>query len=355
MAVSSLIEAFVIRREITLSSSQQQYSHHKAECGCAACSAKRTMLFSTAEMEDVAVESSETDVVPDEVAALDGIESEEEAHNSERPARRSLKKKGPRGKPLSELTAGETVEGRVKTITAYGAFVDIGAQTDGLLHISQLSTEYVSDVKEVLTVGQSIQARILSIDEGKNQVALSLLTAAQEQEAKDAQQSRASRGGQSRDRQERGGSQQQRRDDSATLAALVDKGWNPDQFVTGTVVSTVDFGAFVRIDASQLNSDVEGELDGLVHISCLTPGRASSVTSVVKVDDKVQVRVKGIANKKVSLSMISSEQEQESQSSGTGGGAPAPSEAKDWQGSVAKIQADMPKFQNRPLVVDMRK
>jgi hypothetical protein len=56
--------------------------------------------------------------------------------------------------------------------------------------------------------------------------------------------------------------------------------------------------------------------------------------------------------------MISSEQEQASQSgggAGGGGSGSAPSDAKDWQDSVAKIQADMPKYQNRPLVVDLRK
>jgi predicted RNA-binding protein with RPS1 domain len=322
------------------------------------------MLFSTAEMEAAgaaAPESAEATAtaveVPAEVEALDGIESSEEAHNSERPARKSLKKKGPRGKALSELSIGETVEGRVKTITAYGAFLDIGAQTDGLLHISQLAAGFVSDVNEVLTVGQEVQARILSIDEAKSQVALTLLTEEQEQEAKDAQQARPSR----QQRGERGsgggGGGAPRRDDSATMSALLDKGWNTDQFVEGTVVSTVDFGAFVRVDASQLNSEVAGELDGLVHISCLTPGRANSVTSIVKADDKVQVRIKGIANRKVSLSMITAEQEQESQGSGGGGGGGSSGSnegAKDWQESLVKAAATMPKFENRPLVVDRR-
>lgn len=363
--------AFGVSRSVFTSSHQEvQKKVHPSGCPCSSCSTlhqhpascpcnscHRFALFSTTE---AAAEASASDVeevveeenVPAEVEALDGILSDDEAHNSERPARKSLKKKGPRGKALSELVIGDTVDARVKTITAYGAFLDIGAQTDGLLHISQLSVDYVSDVKSVLSVGQEVQARILSIDEGKNQVALTLLTESQEQEAKEAaSRPRPSRG----DRPERsGGGGSPRRDDSAVLAALSSKGWNPDQFVEGTVVSTVDFGAFVRINASQLNADVSGDLDGLVHISALTPGRASSVASVVKVDDKVQVRVKGIANNKVSLSMITPEQEQESQSS-SGSGGYSPNDAKDWQESVDKLRSAMPKFENRPLIVDKRK
>jgi hypothetical protein len=68
------------------------------------------------------------DVVPEVVEAMDGIGSEEEAHNVERPARRALKKKGPKGKPLSEFNEGDVLQAKVKTLTSYGAFLDIGAQ-----------------------------------------------------------------------------------------------------------------------------------------------------------------------------------------------------------------------------------
>lgn len=283
--------------------------------------------------------------MPPEVEALDGIESADEAHNAERPARKSLKKKGPKGKPLSEFSVGETVTAKVKTLASYGAFMDIGASTDGLLHISQLSVDYVSDVNEILKAGEEYQVRILSIDEAKNQVALTLLTEAQEDAAKEA----ASRPRQNQRSQR--DNNQNRRDDSAILSQLASKGFSPEQFVEGKVVSTVDFGAFVRIDASQLNSAVEGEFDGLVHISALTPGRCESVTSVVNVDDTVQVRVKGISNKKVSLSMISPEDEQQSASFSSGAPAQGNSE---WRDTLAKMKEDMPVFTNKPQVVDLR-
>lgn len=274
---------------------------------------------------------------------MDGVNSEDEAHNVDRPARKSLKKKGPRGKPLSEFNVGDTVSARVKALASYGAFLDIGAQTDGLLHISQLSVGYVANVNDVLKVGQELEVRITSIDEKKNQVALSLLS----QEEEDVSQSRQ------RDRAPRQQQQsQQRRDDSAVLAQLGSKGWDTSKFVEGTVVSTVDFGAFVRIDASQLNSEVEGDMDGLVHISALSLGRVDSVKAVVNVDDKVQVRVKDISGGKVSLTMVSAEDETaKAESQGT---AQVGEGNKSWSDDFKRIKTAMPEFKNRPMVVDRR-
>lgn len=292
--------------------------------------------------------TAEETEVPSEVEALDGLQGEDEAHNASRPARKSIKKKGPKGKPISEFSVGESVSGKVKTLTSYGAFIDIGASTDALLHISQLSVEFVSDVNEVLKQGQDVDVRIINIDEKKGQIGLSLLSEAQEEEAKEAAAAPRQR------RQERNNSSNQRRDDSAILAQLNEKGFDSEKFVEGTVVSIVDFGAFVRIDAKQLNEEVEGELDGLVHISALTSGRANSVSSIVSTNEKVQVRVKAIEGNKVSLSMISVEDEtskNEAQSSS----AAASVGAKDWKESLEKMKGVMPQFKNMPLVVDLRK
>lgn len=310
---------------------------HSAFCNCGAC--RRTVLFADAAAE------AEPEAVPEEVEALDGVESTEEAHNVERPARKALKKKGPRGKPLSDFKAGDTVQAKVKTITNYGAFMDIGATTDGLLHISQLSVEFVSDVNEILEPGQEVEVRITAIDEAKNQVALSLLSAEQEQNAKEAAQASRSK----RERPQR----QERRDDSAAIQALKEKGWSTEQFIEGTAVSTVDFGAFVRIDVSQLNSEVEGEIDGLVHISALTAGRADSVTNYVNVDDKVQVRLKAIGDRnKISLTMVSVEDEKAKMEAT--GSAPVPMGNPEWREAVSKLQVQMPEFKNGPVVVDTR-
>jgi elongation factor Ts len=291
----------------------------------------------TALFADVAEE------VPSDVAALDGVETTDEAHNVERPARSSLKKKrGPKGKDLSEFEAGSTVTGSVRSITTYGAFIDIGATTDGLLHISQLSSEYVGDVNSVLKVGQEVDVRIISIDSDKGQVALSLLTQAQD----DASQANQ------RQKRERPQRQNARRDDSKVLAQLSKMGWDAGTFVEGTVVSTVDFGCFVRVDASKLNSECEGELDGLVHISAMSSGRVNAASDVVSPDDKVQVRMLGINGNKVSLTMLSVESEESKADSNTpiGGGEGA----KDWKDSLEKFDATMPVFKNGPIVVGER-
>lgn len=290
-------------------------------------------------------DDAEVAEVPAEVASMDGIESAEEAHNAERPARSSLSKKTKgSGKALSEFSIGQTVSAKVKTLTSYGAFLDIGAATDGLLHISNLSAGFVSDVKEFLTDGQEIEVRIMNIDESKNQIGLTLLTAEEEEAAKQPRQ------------QSRGGGGGGRRDDSAATAALAEKGFDSSVFIDGTVASTVDFGCFVRFDASQLNSEVEGEMDGLVHISALAAGRVDSVTSVVNANDKVKVRVKSIDGRKVSLSMITVEEEQEANDRRRSGGMePEQQGAKDWKESLERISGDGPEYSNSPLVVDMRK
>jgi general stress protein 13 len=252
-------------------------SVHAASCACGACRQGSALFADVAEgiaSEDVPAEAAAEDVpaevaaevvpaevaaevVPAEVDALDGIESSEEAHNVERPARKEglKKKRAPKGKDLSEFKVGSMVSGSVKSIQSYGAFVDIGASTDGLLHISQLSAGYVANVGDILEEGQGVEVRIVSIDAAKGQVGLSLMT---EEEAATSSEPR-------------GKPRQQRRDDSSILNALLEKGWEPSAFVEGTVVSTVDFGAFVRVSASTLNSECEGEFDGLVHISALAP------------------------------------------------------------------------------------
>lgn len=313
--------------------------------------------------------------VPAEVEAMDGINSEDEAHNAERPARKSLKKKA-KGLPLSDFKVGDSIKGKVKTVTAYGAFVDIGAETDGLLHISNLSVDFVSSVKDLIEAGKEYDVRILSIDEGKKQIALTLLTAAQEEEAAANSSARPakreSRGGSTggpqssssnnnRSSSGGGGGGSNRRDDGPILKELQEKGWDDAKFVTGTVVSTVDFGAFVRVDCSQLNEETKGEFDGLVHISALSTGRVNSVEAVVKVGQVVQVRVKGIDQRKVSLTMVSVEDEAaQAESRGSGGGGSFGADQgfqgnKDWKEAMDKLQVDQPSFSNKGLIVDNRK
>lgn len=317
-------------------------SHHSSGCGCPGCYNIRRGIFLFSNV----VEGTE---VPPEVMAMDGIESSGEAHNIDRPARQQIKKKKPAaGKSLSEFEEGSTVTGIVKSLASYGAFVDIGATTDGLLHVSQLSTEFVSDVSNIVKEGQKVDVRIVKIDTDKGQIGLSMMTAEQESEANEAaKKSRKSRGI---------SRQRNRRDDSAVLGVLQEKGWDTALMVEGTVVSTTNFGAFVKVDASKLNSEVEGVFDGLVHISVLRIGRVGSVEDVVSPNDKVQVRCKSIDDNKVSLTMLSVEDE-ETKNSGRGGdnggfGSQYMEDmgAKDWQESCDSIEDDQASFSCAPLV-----
>lgn len=60
-----------------------------------------------------------------------------------------------------------------KAVAAYGCFVDIGAKTDGLVHISQLSNEFVKDINSFVSVGQKVTVKVLGV-EGENKIALSM-------------------------------------------------------------------------------------------------------------------------------------------------------------------------------------
>jgi uncharacterized protein len=73
-----------------------------------------------------------------------------------------------------DLREGMELEGVVTNIVAFGAFVDIGVHQDGLVHVSQLADRYVSDPNQVVTVGQRVKVRVLSVDLQRNRMALSM-------------------------------------------------------------------------------------------------------------------------------------------------------------------------------------
>ena len=66
-----------------------------------------------------------------------------------------------------ELTVGAIVEGKVKSITAFGAFIALPENKSGLVHISEVSNSYVSDVHEHLTEGQDVKVMVIGNENGK--------------------------------------------------------------------------------------------------------------------------------------------------------------------------------------------
>jgi len=160
---------------------------------------------------------------------------------------------------LAELSVGTVVQGVVKNVVSYGAFVDIGAAKDGMLHVSDISNSYVANITDVVNVGDSIEARIKSIDAVAGRFALIM---------KDESAEPAARPPRSSARQPRA---------KADLSAIAD--FDPKAMIRGTVVSLMDFGCFVSIG---------NNIDGLVHISQLQDARTNAVSDVVKVGDEVR-------------------------------------------------------------------
>jgi len=155
--------------------------------------------------------------------------------------------------PLTELVEGSEVTGKIRSVMAYGAFVDIGASTDGLLHVSEICNEFIKDANEKLTAGEDVTCKIKSINLEKNQLALT---------CKDPAAARAPR---------------KARPDLSEYESFDEKA-----FVTGKVNSITDYGAFITLK--------EG-VDGLCHISAIQEGGVSKVGDVLTIGQEVQVRI----------------------------------------------------------------
>lgn len=162
-------------------------------------------------------------------------------------------------KTWASLVPGEQIEGRVRSIMPYGAFVDVGG-VDGLLHQSDLSWDRAPRVSSVLSIGDVVKTEILSVDKDADRLKLGLkqLTPNPWQTIKDA------------------------------IVVGAD--------VEGDVVSLTDYGAFVRL--------AEG-VEGLVHVSEVSWDRLKHVSSRLSIGDRVRARVLevNLEEQRVSLSM----------------------------------------------------
>ena len=127
---------------------------------------------------------------------------------------------------LDELKPGEVRHGVVSNLANFGAFVDLGG-ADGLVHISQLAWSRVNHPSEVLHVGQQVEVQVLSVDKEKKKIALSIKRA------------------------------------EVDPWTTVEQRYTPGQVVTGVITKIAPFGAFARI---------EDGIEGLIHLSELTPG-----------------------------------------------------------------------------------
>lgn len=87
----------------------------------------------------------------------------------------SLRKKRAHRKKLKDVPIGVEIEGTVSSVLAYGAFVDVGADANALLHISRISQRKIRNIRDVISEGEKVTVRILSKDLKKKTMAASML------------------------------------------------------------------------------------------------------------------------------------------------------------------------------------
>jgi len=75
---------------------------------------------------------------------------------------------------IDDLKPGMIMTGTVRNVIDFGAFVDIGVHQDGLVHISQLSENYVKHPTDVVSIGDIVQVKIIDVDTKKNRISLSM-------------------------------------------------------------------------------------------------------------------------------------------------------------------------------------
>ena len=79
-----------------------------------------------------------------------------------------------------ELTVGAVLEGKVKSITNFGAFISLPENKTGLVHISEVASTYVSDIRQHLTEGQDVKVMVISAEPGKVNLSIKRLEAKQD-------------------------------------------------------------------------------------------------------------------------------------------------------------------------------
>jgi len=160
----------------------------------------------------------------------------------------------------TEVKEGETVQGTVRSLTEYGAFVDIGG-VDALLHVADISWGRVNKPADVLTVGQQVEARVLKVDAAKRRISLGM---------KQLQ---------------------------PHPWDLVNEKYKMGERVQGTVTRVADFGAFVELEKG---------IEGLIHLSEMSwSKKVRKPSDVVKPGEQVDVVILGVnqADRRISLGL----------------------------------------------------
>ena len=169
-------------------------------------------------------------------------------------------RKDMRAQFLKEMKVGELRTGKVKNITDFGAFIDLGG-VDGLLHITDMSWGRITNPKEMLEVGQEIEVMVLDIDFAKERVSLGL------------------------------------KQKSANPWDEVETKYPVGSTVKGHVVNIMPYGAFVEIEQG---------VEGLIHVSEMSwTKRITKASDVVSAGEEVEAVILEVnkADKKISLGL----------------------------------------------------
>jgi small subunit ribosomal protein S1 len=158
---------------------------------------------------------------------------------------------------LDRLQPGLVVEGQISNIVDFGAFVDLDG-IDGLIHISELSWSHVNHPSEILTIGETVQVKVLDIDRDRQRISLGL--------------------------------KQTQEDPWQRIVSTYEVG---DE-LEGKVTKVVTFGAFVEI--------LDG-VEGLVHISELAQHHVENPREIIQPDDEVKVKILEIDSERRRLSL----------------------------------------------------
>lgn len=184
----------------------------------------------------------------------------------------SAERKEKQEKFWEEAEIGKVYHGEVKSITSYGAFVDLGG-IDGMIHVTELSWTKIKNPSEVVSVGDVVEVYIKDLDPEKKRISLGY------------------------------------KKQSENPWAIFQEKYQVDDVVTVRVVSFTAYGAFAEI--------IPG-VDGLIHISQIANKRVEKIADVLKVGEEVQAKIIDIDmdKKRVSLSMraLLSEDEQKPES-----------------------------------------
>lgn len=185
-----------------------------------------------------------------------------------------------------ELVPGATFTGKVRSIQPFGAFVDFGAFTDGLVHVSQLSDSFVRDVGTVVSIGEEVKVRLVEANTETGRISLTM------RESDDVSKLQQSPGDTDKTRSPRRNTlkSNQRRDDKKTSKFV--KGQDLD----GKVKNLARAGSFISLPDGEegfLPTEEEAD-DGLGSLMG---------ASTLQVDQEVRVRVLRISRGRVTLTM----------------------------------------------------